>query len=240
MTIYHPYTVFPLGDTALTIEFGNIIDEAVNDRVIRFFQVMKKGVYPFVLDLVPAYCSLTIYYDLVMLSEHVKEEETVFDWMVMFIENLAHTEAETVTEQGRMMEIPVCYSGNFAPDIAMLADVKGLSVEEVIRLHTAATYKIYMIGFLPGFAYMGQVDEQIAFPRKAIPKPVVPGAVGIAGRQTGIYPLQSPGGWQIIGRTPLALFNKQKDDPVYLQAGDRVRFHSITEDEFTHYQGGSR
>ena len=136
----------------------------------------------------------------------------------------------------RKIKIPVCFAEKYALDIDHISKEKKLPVSEIIRLHTAKKYRIYMIGFLPGFPYMGEVDGRIAMPRKAQPQTKVEaGSVGIAGMQTGIYPLDSPGGWQIIGKTPLQLFNKEKDDPVLLRPGDEIEFYPITEDEFTNY-----
>jgi inhibitor of KinA len=138
------------------------------------------------------------------------------------------------------MKIPVCYAKRFAPDLEELAAGKNLTVANVIHLHTASTYRVYMIGFLPGFPYMGKVDSCIATPRRSSPRTGIPaGSVGIAGQQTGIYPLSSPGGWNIIGRTPLQLFDKNRDHPVLLQPGDNITFYSITEDEFENYQSGT-
>ena len=129
---------------------------------------------------------------------------------------------------GREVPIPVCYEGEYAPDLEAVARQKGLSPGEVIDLHCSIEYRIYMIGFLPGFPYMGKIDPRIEIPRKMRPVPVIAGGVGIAGMQTGIYPLNSPGGWQIIGRTPLHLFNRHADPPVALLTGDRVRFYPVS------------
>ena len=139
------------------------------------------------------------------------------------------------TTQQRKISIPVCYSRAFAPDIEFIASEKNISIEKIIQLHTSKSYTVYMIGFLPGFSYMGEVAEAIAIPRKIQPVSVAAGSVGIAGKQTGIYPLESPGGWQIIGRTPLKIFDKGKSDPVLLQPGDEIQFYSISEDEFKNY-----
>ena len=136
----------------------------------------------------------------------------------------------------RLIKIPVCYAPTFGWDLAEIAAQTGLLLSEIIEIYTSVKYKVYMIGFLPGFAYMGEVDERIAVPRKREPRlKIEPGCVGIAGRQTGIYPLASPGGWQIVGRTPLKLFDKNKSEAVLLKAGDEIQFFSISEDEFENY-----
>jgi inhibitor of KinA len=232
MRAYHPYTIFPLGDAALLIDFGNTIDEAVNRKVLELFHHLQRTPHPAIIDLVPAYSSLTIYYD--VLSLH-GGDSTPFDQLAQWLETLA---PEPVEIRGRRFDIPVCYAPAFGPDLPAIAEQAGIEVQEVIARHTAPVYRVYMIGFLPGFAYMGEVDASIAALRRDSPRPsVAAGSVGIAGRQTGIYPLQAPGGWQLIGRTPLVLFHPHEEPPVLLAPGDEIKFHSITEDEFTHYQG---
>ena len=227
------YTIFSLGDAALTIDFGNAINEAVNKNVLRLFSKLQNS-SPFILDVIPAYSSLTVCYDAVALRS---ANRSAFKTITTMIEPLLREEESDVESQPRRIKIPVCYSNRFALDMDELATQKNVSVEEVIRLHTAKTYRVYMIGFLPGFAYMGSVDERISTPRKMEPRVNVPaGSVGIAGEQTGIYPLASPGGWNIIGRTPLKLFDAAKEDSVALCPGDEISFYSITQDEFENYQ----
>jgi inhibitor of KinA len=187
------------------------------------------------MDVVPAYSSLAIYFD---VSDFANSGSTAFEAVSAWVRSLLATAQQTEASPGHTKQIPVCYAGSFAPDLEALAREKKLSIDEVIGLHTAASYRVYMIGFLPGFAYMGRVDERIAMARKENPRQgVAAGSVGIAGIQTGIYPLLSPGGWQIIGRTPLNMFNRNSDQPVLLQPGDTVSFYSITEHEFADYQG---
>ena len=230
-----PYVIHSLGDSAAVLDFGNIIDKNINEHVLRLFHHFKKKKHTAILDIVPAYSSLSFFYDVVEIKRTINNE-TAFEAIEKYIEQeLQNISENTITEK-RSVRIPVCYSETFAPDLALIASEKNIPVEEIIRLHVSTRYKVYMIGFLPGFPYMGTVDERIAFPRKTAPRAVVPaGSVGIAGRQTGIYPLQSPGGWQIIGRTPIKLFDKTKENPVYLEPGDEVEFYSITEDEFENY-----
>jgi inhibitor of KinA len=230
----HPYAIFPLGDRALTVDFGNVIDENINKKVLQLFHQLQKSNFPFIIDVVPAYSSLAVYYDVLYLHQH-NGKQTAFETMAELIESLPIKTDEEQNDK-RLIKIPVCYSDKYALDIEGLAKGKNLSVEEVVRLHTSKIYRVYMLGFLPGFAYMGEVDERIATPRKAEPRTnIVAGSVGIAGKQTGIYPADSPGGWQIIGRTPVQLFNKQQSNPVLFQPGDEVQFYAISEDEFAHY-----
>jgi inhibitor of KinA len=140
-----------------------------------------------------------------------------------------------LTAQSSLVKIPVCYDNEFAPDLQRMAQSKNISADEIVRIHIADTYRVYMLGFLPGFAYLGRLDKKIAMPRKSHPAPVAAGSIGIAGNQTGIYPLASPGGWQIIGRTPLQLFDADRTEPTLLKAGDTVQFYSISKHEFETY-----
>ena len=244
-----PYHIFPLGDAAITVDFGNCIDIAINKEVIARFNQLQQLPLPGMIEAVPAYCSLTVYYDTIALKKKVPSHQTVYEWMRLQLEERLQqpVQQDQITE--RLLNIPVCYHEEFAWDIQQLATTKNISVDEVIQIHTAKPYKVYMLGFLPGFAYMGEVDERIVMPRKPQPVNIVAGSVGIAGKQTGIYPLASPGGWQIIGRTPLKLFeaspnlsegqalaseslNMAAAEPTLLKAGDFVKFYSITKNEF--------
>lgn len=235
--VQHAYTIYPLGDTALTLDFGNVIDLAVNKQVVQLFHKLKSLALPFIIDVVPAYSSLTIYYDVMLVRQQIAADLTAFKAMQALME---HNLSSFFTEQEetlRKIKLPVCYSSKYAPDLGLLACAKDLTPEQVIQLHTSQTYRVYMIGFMPGFPYMGEVNERIAMPRKEQPRlQVDAGAVGIAGRQTGIYPQASPGGWQIIGRTPVTLFDPCQQVPTLLKPGDEVQFYSITEDEFEHYK----
>lgn len=184
------------------------------------------------IEAIPAYSSITVYYDVMALKKKTPHHQTVYEWMRQQLEERLQqpVQQDQITE--RLLNIPVCYDEEFAWNIQHLATTKNISVDEVIQIHTARQYKVYMLGFLPGFAYMGEVDEKIAMPRKPQPVNIAAGSVGIAGKQTGIYPLSSPGGWQIIGRTPLKLFDIEREEPTLLRAGDTVQFYSITKTEF--------
>jgi inhibitor of KinA len=234
------FSIFPLGESALVIDFGDKIDVEINKKVGRLFKRLKSIEEPIIIDLVPAYSSLAVYFNLYVLQQEKLRDESSFDLMSDFIESLAMEDEEVHEEKTTLIEIPVCYNCMYGSDLALSAHHKDLSIEKFIEIHTSVVYRVYMIGFLPGFPYMGETDERIALPRKTIPRKDVPaGSVGIAGRQTGIYPLTSPGGWQIIGRTPVSMFNKNNKRPVLLQPGDEVKFYSITEHEFANYQGGN-
>jgi len=226
--------MFPLGDSALTIDFGNSIDDQTNQKVLQLYHQIKDAHIPYLTDLVPAYSSLTVYYDVISVYS---TEHSAFEAISELIENITEEKPKPVDGTKRLIDIPVCYEIKYALDIYEIARQKNLSVEEIIAIHTSKTYRVYMLGFIPGFSYMGLVDEQIEVPRKTEPRPnVEAGSVGIAGRQTGIYPLNSPGGWQIIGKTPLRLFNKDLAQPVLFEPGDEVKFYSITEDEFEDFK----
>ena len=228
------YTLAPLGDAALVIQFANRIDDAVHARVLQLFQQLQPAP-SFIKDFVPAYASLTIHYDVAAVSQTGKP---AYAAIKSYLQTILQNNLEAIPVAQRTVRIPVCYADRFAPDLQALAIEKKLTAEELIQLHTATVYRVYMLGFLPGFPYMGKVDSRIATPRKSSPRQsIAAGSVGIAGEQTGIYPLTSPGGWNIIGRTPLPLFTKENENPVLLHPGDRVQFFAITEDAFENYQG---
>jgi inhibitor of KinA len=230
-----PYRIFPLGDSAITVDFGNCINETVNDEVIARFSQIQNNPLPGMIEAVPAYSSLTVYYNVLRLKKKTLAEQTVYDYMKQQLDHLLMHPVERINKEKRLLRIPVCYDTEFAMDIKQIAAVKNITPDEIINRHTSKAYRVYMLGFLPGFSYMGEVDEKIAMPRKPQPVNIVAGSVGIAGRQTGIYPLASPGGWQIIGRTPLKMFDGNNNEPTILKAGDIVQFYSISRDEFENY-----
>lgn len=227
-----PYRFFSLGDSAITVDFGNCINETINNEVIRRFNQLQQDPLPGMIEAVPAYCSLTIHYDVLALKNKSTEGQNVFEWVQQQLLEKLLQPIEYKEEKERLLEIPVCYEKEFALDIKQVAAIKNISIEEVIHIHTSKSYKVFMLGFLPGFSYMGEVDEKIAVPRKPQPVNIAAGSVGIAGKQTGIYPMASPGGWQIIGQTPLKLFDVEKVEPTLLRAGDVVQFYSISKKEF--------
>ncbi|MDB5208333.1 MAG: pxpB [Flavisolibacter sp.] len=229
------YIISPLGDSALLIHLGNRIDDGLNKKVLHLFHTLQQLSLPEIIDVVPAYSSLAIYYDVVSLHQ---KNATAFDAMKNLLKPILEAADGQSLSTKRQVKIPVCYTKMYAPDLEALAFDKNLSTKEVIGLHVAITYRVYMIGFIPGFAYMGKVDSRIATARKNTPQNVAAGSVAIAGEQTGIYPFASPGGWNIIGRTPIKLFDKEKEEPVLLQPGDEIQFYSISQNEFENYQGG--
>ena len=230
-TAYH---ISSLGDTALLIDFGNKIDENINKEVIARARQLKESLTAIV-EVVPAYSSVSVYFDLFKLKKQTPKNKLVYEHLKEAIEQLLLQPLPQEEQEQSLIKIPVCYEPEFAIDIHSVASKNNLSAEEVIALHVSKVYRVYMLGFLPGFSYLGEVDEKIATPRKPKPQPVTAGSVGIAGKQTGIYPLASPGGWQIIGRTPLKIFDANAEVPALLKAGARVQFFSITANEFTDY-----
>jgi inhibitor of KinA len=233
-----PFSITPLGDSALLLDFGNAIDENLNELVVSVYHQLRKHPLPGMVEAVPAYSSIALYYHPGAVKKQGNGQSTAFESMSQAIRQLLEKERGHSLKEGKILTIPVCYDPDFAPDLKWITRRNKISENEIIRIHTAATYRVYMIGFLPGFPYMGVLDEQIASPRKSSPVMVEEGSVGIAGNQTGIYPFQSPGGWQIIGRTPLKLFDVSvKNNPALLQTGDLVQFTSITRDEFENIKG---
>jgi inhibitor of KinA len=189
MNPYHPYSIFPLGDSALTIDFGNIISEDINKKVLKLFHHLHSIRDETIIDLVPAYSSLTVYYDVSFFHDPAK---TAFESMADILEQLLSTTSNIREQKSNYFEIPVLYGRKYGVDIDYLSQKNELPVSEIIKIHTSKTYKVYMLGFLPGFTYMGDVDHRIEVARKPTPVKVFPGAVGIAGKQTGIYRLNVP------------------------------------------------
>ncbi|HLF95993.1 MAG TPA: 5-oxoprolinase subunit PxpB [Methylococcaceae bacterium] len=211
----------PLGDSALQVVFGDRLDPALNRRALALSRALAE--LPGLTDRVPAYASLTLHYDALVWTH-----KGLIDAVEPFL-----AAADTPDEANRRLTVPVCYGGEHGPDLDGVARHCRLSPAEVIARHSGGDYRVYFLGFAPGFAYLGGLDPLLATPRHPTPLPNVPaGAVGIAGDQTGIYPQASPGGWQIIGRTPLRLFDPRRKAPCLLMPGDALRFAPIGPEEF--------
>ncbi|SHE30831.1 sensor histidine kinase inhibitor, KipI family [Desulfacinum infernum DSM 9756] len=211
------------GDMGLMVELGEGIDMDVNRRVHQLRRRLERLNPSGILALVPTYRSLFIQYDPLLCS---------YERLMLLVEQSLES-LEGFREPSRVVEIPVCYGGPFGPDIGEVAEANGLTEDEVIRRHASGRYLVYMIGFTPGFPYMGGLDPRLHTPRKRQPRTKVPaGSVGIAEQQTGIYPIESPGGWQIIGRTPLRLFDPDRTPAFLVEAGDTVIFRSIGREDF--------
>jgi inhibitor of KinA len=216
--------VVPAGDAAWFVEFDNRLDPIVNAKAIAVARAVREAGWPFVRDVVTGYRSVAVYVD--PLAPGVAD----------LGEKLATLAARTPpadTSREGLITVPVCYGGEFGPDLDRVAAFAGCSEEEVIRRHTAREYRVYMVGYVPGFPYMGTVDPSIAAPRRETPRVKVPaGSVGIAGPQTGIYPRETPGGWNLIGRTPIKPFDERRPEPCLFRPGSRVRFVAIDPEAF--------
>ena len=212
------------GDKAFVIELGTGISPEINRSVHNLFLAIEKQGIPGILDMVPTYRSLLINYDPLTLPPNELEER---------VRELAQDLEETPAETSRVVELPTSYGGEHGPDLAYVAEHNGLAEEEVIALHSGTNYLVYMMGFTPGFTYLGGMSEKIATPRLQTPRTAIPaGSVGIAERQTGVYPIESPGGWQLIGRTPVRLFDPSKQPPVIAEPGDYIRFVPVSPEEY--------
>jgi inhibitor of KinA len=208
------------GDAALVIDCGARLDPEINARAVLLARAIRDAERPAVTDVVVGYHSVTVYFD--PLQSDATELE-------FWLQALARRQATgSVAATGRTISVPVLYGGDCGPDLAAVAAFARSGEADVVRWHAAHTYRVYMLGFVPGFAYMAEVDRRIAAPRRTTPRVAVPaGSVGIAGPQTGIYPMQTPGGWNLIGRTPLHPFDLHRDEPCVFQPGDHVRFQPL-------------
>ena len=220
-------SIYNIHDQAITIEFAAEINEATNMQVIALQHAIESNPFIGFIECVPAYGSLTVYF-----NEHVSAS-TVRSWLSDLIAQFSNTSLAT---EGKQISIPVCYDPSLGTDLPWVSSHLNLSLEEIISLHTSVVYRVYMIGFIPGFPYMGTLPKALEVPRKQTPSMKIPaGSVAIAGKQTGIYPAEVPGGWQVIGRTPLRMFDPTKSPCSFLNAGDIVQFKPITLETFNQY-----
>ena len=225
--------IHPLGDQGLLLDWGQQLDLGVHQQVQACWRAIEALHLPGVLDLIPAYSSLAILWDTAFLLQNYPQR-LPFEWVTSWIEPVLQGQKnDQQVGEKRRVEVPVCFEEPYALDLEELAAEKQLSVAQFIERFCAQPYRVYLLGFLPGFAYMGTVEPALASPRRAVPRALIPaGSVGIAGAQTGIYPLDSPGGWQIIGCTPWRMFTPEVDPPVRLRVGDEVVFYPIRALEF--------
>src|SRR5262245_16088690 len=212
------------GDSALVVEFAERIDAAVNARAIALADAVQHAAIAGVRDVVPSFRTVTVYFDPL---------RTDYRALTSRIEDEVRRPSPPAPSMATPIRIPVCYGGELGPDLADVAAFAGLSERDVVERHAAPVYRVFALGFVAGFAYLGIVDDAIAMPRHATPRVRVPaGSVGIAGVQTGVYPAETPGGWRLIGRTPIKPFDLSRPDPFLLKAGDAVQFHPIAYDEY--------
>lgn len=227
--------IYVLSERALTIEVGAEISEEVLARVMALQQAIQDRSINGVVEVVTAYTTVTVVFDPVAVHRFSQDDQASASRKVkMQVEEiLDQVTADETRSEAEPIIIPVCYDEAFAPDLAWVAEHHQTTTDEIIRRHTAHTFTVFMIGFTPGFPYMGVLPDVLESPRKTVPRTSVPaGSVGLAGKQTGIYPYTTPGGWQIIGRTPVALFDPHRERPAWLKAGDRVRFEAISTTDF--------
>lgn len=219
--IYDEPRFLPAGDAAIVVELGDAISPAINRRVRSLSLALENGSVPGVVDFLPTYRSVLVYYDPLSASPDALQTQIA--------RLLQNPDAEAAANP-RVVRIPTLYGGDMGPDIGFVASHAGISEQEVVAIHSAADYLVYMMGFSPGFAYLGGLDARLTTPRLESPRAQIPaGAVGIAESQTGVYPIASPGGWQLIGRTPLKLFDPTRQPPALISAGDYVRFTPLAD-----------
>lgn len=216
--------ILTAGDSSILIEFGNEISLEINEKITATVQLIKEQHIEGVIDMIPAFCSLLINYDpRIITYKQIKKR----------INDLIKMETKTEQAEKCVIEIPVCYGGEYGPDMETVMKHAGMSEEEVIKLHSSKDYLIYMLGFLPGFSYLGGLDERLHTPRLANPRiKIAAGSVGIGGSQTGIYPMDSPGGWQLIGMTPVKTYDPDREIPILFEAGNYIRFVPIDEEKY--------
>jgi inhibitor of KinA len=231
--VSHLPTLLPLGDSAWTVEFGDRIDPSLHARVMglngALHAARDAGTLAGIVDLVPTFRSLTVHYNPLAVDGELLRTRLL---------QMAEA-ADSTTSEGRHWLLPVCCDAELAPDLERLAEAKGMAPEGVIALLTAATYRVYMIGFMPGFPYMGGLPPQLAMPRLANPRKVVPArSLAVTGEMCAVYPWESPGGWNLLGRTPVPLFEAAEEAaPALLESGDQVRWRVVDRAEFEHIAG---
>ena len=212
------------GDTSLTVEFGNEISEEINAKIRAFNIALGQSGIKGIVETVPTYRSLMVHYDPGVIG---------YGALVKKMQSLLGQLDSIQIPPSEVLEIPVLYGGEEGPDLAFVAEHNGKTQEEVIKIHTSTEYLIYMLGFTPGFTYLGGMSEEIATPRLKTPRVKIPGgSVGIAGSQTGVYPIDSPGGWQLIGRTPVRMYDPDRAEPILPQAGQYIKFYAIDKAEY--------
>lgn len=225
MSIVEPTRIFPLGDRAITVEFGDQANETLNSRAIGLAAYLNAHPFAGLVEAVPAIASTTVFYEPREVSASKPNDGSPYEYVLARITDALGLITFQPSAEPRTIEVPVSFAPEDGLDLVELASFAGVEQHTVVEMFLSRTYRVFMLGFLPGFAYMGVVDRRIAMPRRPVPRTAVPkGSVGIAGAQTGVYPSASPGGWQIIGRTAVELLTGDRDSPCLFHPGDRVRF----------------
>ncbi len=216
--------ILPSGDSAMLVRFGSEISELINKKVHELTSMLEEARLDGIIEMVPSYTDLLILYDPQLIS---------FKKLYDNIHILINKPSNSIKLKSKLIKIPVCYDEEFGIDLKEVASHTSLAVSEIINIHSSAKYLVYMLGFTPGFPYLGGMDDRIACPRKKIPRQdIAAGSIGIADKQTGIYPIESPGGWQIIGKTPLKLFDLSENPSFLCNAGDYLQFYPIDKAEY--------
>lgn len=213
------------GDKSIVVEFGDIIDEEINRKVINLMKnIEESNLIESIYEMIPTYRSLMINYNPLKIT---------FNNLINSVKEIESNLKISDKGEKKVVKIPVLYGEDFGPDIETVAKHNDLTIEEIIKIHSEEEYLVYMLGFTPGFTYLGGMNKKLETPRLSNPRVKIPaGSVGIAGKQTGVYPIDSPGGWQLIGRTPIKLYDPKRENPILLSAGDYVKFFPITKCEF--------
>ncbi|WP_147533579.1 5-oxoprolinase subunit PxpB [Bacillus marasmi] len=226
-----------ISEQAILIDWGNEILEAKLHHIQSVASQLESHPFPWMIEYVPAYTTITIYFDPLKIWKLAPTHLLPAQYALQQIDQFLNTIETNQVTTPRTVIIPVFYGGEFGPDLAFVANHNGITSEEVINIHTSNDYIVHMVGFAPGFPYLGGLSEKIFAPRRNTPRLSIPaGSVGIAGGQTGVYPIESPGGWQVIGQTPLKLFRPTKEIPSLLQMGDIIKFKAISYDDFRNWE----
>ncbi len=228
------YIFHPLGDQAVVLEVGKEINEETQQKVRLITSFLDSNMESWMIEYIPAFTTVTLFYDPVAVVSRFSGMGTLpYDMVCNRLRELLDSISSSRESTQRVVEVPVCYGGEMGPDLSVVASQNSLSEEEVIQIHSSGDYTVYMLGFAPGFPFIGGLSERIATPRRDSPRlKIPPRTVGIAGKQTGIYPIETPGGWQLIGRTPIELFCPDDTPPTLLRAGDKIKFTPISIDEY--------
>ncbi|ASK62429.1 kinase inhibitor [Virgibacillus phasianinus] len=227
-------TYSPLGDRAVVIEVADAITPETQNRVQVLSSYFDEHPPGWMIEYIPAFTTVTVFYDILKVSKNTQHP---YKKVCEELDAILSSVQGNRQFASRTIEIPVCYGGEFGPDLEFVAKHNGIQPEDVIDIHTSGDYTINMIGFAPGFPFVGGMPEEIATPRRDSPRLAIPErTVGIAGKQTGVYPIETPGGWQLIGRTPIRLFRPELDPPSLLAAGDKLVFRSISLEEYSNWE----